>query len=179
MDEVGDERAIWDPDRAPRQASSTAGDEPLGMSKPKQIGTWTETHTARAAQGRGFPYAERHVLKGSADEGDVWLDSRGRAIVECKGGHAAETASDEQIRLWLDEAEAERVNAGAERSFLVTKRAGKGAAQSHRWWAHVGLDSLVAARLGVVGAISCTAGAIVRLPLEDMLALLAPDYGEV
>lgn len=148
------------------------------MTKPKDIGTWTETQVARCAAARGFPYADRHVLKGSLDEGDVWLDSRGRAIVEVKGGHAAEDASDEQIARWLAEAEAERVNAGAERSFLVTKRAGKGAAQSHRWWAHVGLDSLVAARLSVEGAISCNAGAIVRLPLEDVLALLAPTYGE-
>lgn len=148
------------------------------MSKSKDIGTWTETQVVKHARTRGFPHADRHVLKGSNDEGDVWLDSRGRLIVEVKGGKAAETASDTQVRAWLDETERERINAGAARAFLVLKRAGKGTQQIGQWWAVSGLTALADTYGLARYPVSTVDGAVVRMSLDDMLDLHASVFGE-
>lgn len=108
------------------------------VNKPKNIGTWTETHTARAFQRCGLDHAGRIPLKGNKDEGDVTLgDEYAWVAVEVKGGHAAETASDAQVAAWLLETEVERVNRGAEIGLLVLKRKGKGAANATDWWVHL------------------------------------------
>lgn len=127
------------------------------VNRPKQIGTAAETAVLKAARSLGFPSADRHVLKGRADEGDIWLLSTGgtlQVVIEVKGGQAAERASDAQILAWLDETDAEVLNApktipgslGATTTWviglLVTKRKGIGAANAHRWWAHMRLSTL-------------------------------------
>lgn len=150
------------------------------MSKQRTIGTKAETAVVRIAQASGFPYACRRTLKGSADEGDVQLDSRGRVIVEVKAGKAAEQASDSQVAKWLEETERERVNAGAERAFLVLKRAGKGDRNAGQWWAISGLSTATAFYYFASATTSCGANErpIVRMTLEDMLRIAKDVFGE-
>lgn len=148
------------------------------MTRSKDIGTRGETAVAKVAQASGFPYASRRTLKGSADEGDVQLDSRGRVIVEVKSGKAAEQASDSQIAKWLEETERERQNAGAERAFLVVKRAGKGERNAGQWWAISGLQQVTDIDHFGSGAIPCTDPFVVRMTWHSALALLATQYGE-
>ena len=112
------------------------------VNKPKQIGTAAETAAKKHAQQNGFPWAERQVLHGSKDVGDLWLDPIGKAIVEVKAGKAAETASDLQVSDWMAEAEREAGHVGAEAWFLLRKRAGKGDANVGMWWATFRLSTL-------------------------------------
>lgn len=100
-------------------------------NRPKQIGTKFETDTARYLTVSGIA-AERIALHGTEDQGDVVHPG---LTFECKGGHAAETASDEQIRIWLVETERERGHRGADHGVLILKRKGKGLASAGQWWA--------------------------------------------
>ncbi len=102
------------------------------MNKPKAIGTAGESAALKVFQ-KHFPEAERRTLKGSLDCGD--LSGIPGLCVEVKAGHAAETASDHQIELWLDETYTEKANAKATAAVLVVKRKGIGPANAHRWWA--------------------------------------------
>lgn len=146
------------------------------MSKSKAIGTKAETAVVKAGRRLGFPFADRHVLKGALDEGDVWLCPG--VIVEVKGGEMARAASDERINGWLAETERERINADAEIGFLVVQRRAVGEANAHRWWAITTTD--VIARLLGAGkwqvverdGTKTTSSRPVRLLLEDMLHLL-------
>jgi hypothetical protein len=148
------------------------------VSKSKDIGTWTETQVVKHARASGFPHADRHVLKGSLDEGDVWLDPTGRLIVEVKGGKSAESASDSQVRAWLDETERERQHAGASYAFLALKRAGKGAQQRGAWWAVCGLPHLADAYDSARHSLSgCNEGAVMRTTLDDMLSIFVSRFG--
>lgn len=114
------------------------------MNRSKAVGTSAESAVVRAARGHGFPHAERVVLHGNLDQGDVRLTPGLTAgcIVEVKGGQTAKTASDGQIEKWLAETERERINAGADVAILVTARAGIGAPNAHRWWAHMTTPTL-------------------------------------
>ena len=68
---------------------------------------------------------------------------------ECKGGHAAEQASDGQVAAWLlGETETERVNAGADVGILVTKRKAIGARFAGLWWAHMTIGTVVELVMG-------------------------------
>jgi len=135
-------------------------------NRPKAIGTQAESALVRYARANGFPNAERLVLHGAADQGDVRLCGRfddwgqyDTIIVEVKAGHAAEQASDAQIERWLAETERERVNAGAQEALLVTKRKGHG--KPNGWWVH-----------WHNGYHPC------RARLDDVLAMLRADgYG--
>lgn len=119
-------------------------------NRPKQIGTAAESAVVKVARKAGFSAADRHVLKGGADEGDIWLLPGGmpsQVIIEVKGGHAAEQASDAQIEKWLAETDAEVLNTNRATGayvmgFLVTKRKGVGTANAGRWWAHMRLSML-------------------------------------
>lgn len=101
-------------------------------TKSKQIGTREETRVVNYLKANGFPEAARRVLHGSADLGDILVAKD--VICEVKGGAAAETASDGQLRLWCSETERERVNAQAKHAFLVVKRKGHGDAKVGGWW---------------------------------------------
>lgn len=109
-------------------------------NRPKAIGTAAETAVVRAARTRGFPLTDRLTLTGALDRGDIGLCPG--IILEVKGGQAAKTASDALIASWLLETERERRNAHAAIGILVTARAGIGAGNAHRWWAHLRLGDV-------------------------------------
>jgi hypothetical protein len=141
------------------------------MSKQKDIGTKAETAVKNAIIQYGYTPMEAHrnILKGSADEGDVWLRSIiGLIVFEVKGGKAAKEASYEQIKKWCIEAETERVNASASFGFLVTQRAGVGYPRAGEWWAYVKLQDLI--KLKTYSTIMDKT--IVRLTLNDLLKLI-------
>lgn len=138
------------------------------MSRPRDIGTRAESAIRKVCQASGFPYAERNPLYGAKDRGDINITPG--VICEVKAGRAAETASDNQIVKWLGELETARVNAGALFAILVTKRAGIGHGNAHRWWAHTTLDGLF--QVVDVPMIYPTDDLHVRLTLADMLTLL-------
>lgn len=127
------------------------------------------------AEADGMRGAHRPALAGALDVGDVWLCPG--VIVEVKAGKAAETASDGLIDSWLDEAEVERINAGADVGILVTKRKGVGAPNAGRWWAHLRLSWLLDLT-DVRGAHLC--GLLpVRMTLADaLLTIRAAGYGD-
>lgn len=109
------------------------------MSRSKDIGTLAETMVTRWFATHGFPHAKRLVLHGSKDIGDVSLGDGIPVVVEVKGGSAAESASDQQMRLWLRELHTEMNNASESGTghygVLVVKRKGFGATKVGGWWA--------------------------------------------
>lgn len=139
------------------------------MSKAKNIGTRAETAVRNHLLAKGYDPLEAHrnVLKGSADEGDVWLrEFFGLIVFEVKGGNAAKTASHNQILKWFQEAQTERENAGAKLGFLVTQRAGVGYPRSGEWWAYADLSDLVWLRTRLE---SHPRGVITRILLSDLV----------
>jgi hypothetical protein len=150
------------------------------MNKPKAIGTAAETSVVRSSRRLGFPHAERVVLHGNLDQGDVRLTPGLTAgvIVEVKGGNAARDASDLQILAWLDETETERRNAHADVAFLVTQRRGVGPARAEQWWAHMHVRQLLDLR-GITLPVIPADDAVIRMTLAGTLAQLrASGYGE-
>lgn len=148
-------------------------------NRPKAIGTTAETAVVRAARRLGFPHAERVVLHGSLDQGDVRLTPGLTAgvIVEVKGGNAARDASDAQVWAWLVETERERINASADVALLVTQRRGVGAANADRWWAHLRVGDLARLR-DYPDAVELADDAPVRMTFASALAQLrAAGYG--
>lgn len=103
------------------------------MNKPRKIGTAAETATVNAALDAGVT-AYRVALRGIHDQGDVWLEHKGRrVVVECKAGHKAEAASRPQILAWFADTEAEAARVpGADAAVLVVKKQGKGQARDWR-----------------------------------------------
>jgi hypothetical protein len=115
------------------------------MSKAKNIGTRAETAVRNYLLSVGYDplAAHRNVLKGTADEGDVWLrEVVGLIVFEIKGGKMAKEASYGQIQKWMVETETERKNANAKFGFLVTQRAGVGYPRAGEWWAYARLGDL-------------------------------------
>lgn len=141
------------------------------MSKQKDIGTRAETAVKNAILAHGYTPLEAHrnVLKGAADEGDVWLRSIiGLIVFEVKGGKSAKEASYEQIKKWFQEAQTEKNNANASFGFLVTQRAGVGYPRAGEWWAYINLEDLV--KLKTYATIEDKT--MVRLTLNDLLNLI-------
>ncbi len=141
------------------------------MSKAKSIGTRAETAVRNYLLSTGYSPldAHRNVLKGSDDEGDVWLrETYGLIVFEVKGGKMAKDASYEQCKKWLDEAELERDNASAKLGFLVTQRAGVGYPRAGEWWAYARLGDLIYLRTHLEN----NNGTIVRLTLSDLVKLI-------
>ena len=141
------------------------------MSKAKNIGTRAETAVRNHLLSKGYTALEAHrnVLKGSADEGDVWLrEYFGLVVFEVKGGNAAKTASHNQVLKWFEEAQIERNNADAKLGFLVTQRPGVGYPRSGEWWAYADLSDLVWLR---TRSESTQRGTIARLTLSELVDL--------
>lgn len=141
------------------------------MSKSKDIGTRAETAVKNYLLSVGYSPldAHRNVLKGSVDEGDVWLrESYGLIVFEVKGGKAAKEASYGQIEKWFQEAETEKKNANAKFGFLVTQRAGVGYPRAGEWWAFCKISDIIYLRthLDVID------DNIVRLRLSDLVKLI-------
>lgn len=111
------------------------------MSNPsKTKGTEAESAVVKTLKAAGFR-AKRLTLHGNKDVGDVdcGLDD---IVIEVKGGHAAESASDGQIEKWRQETEVEKRNAGAAAGALIVKRKGIGPTNAGRWWVVLRLDEL-------------------------------------
>lgn len=145
------------------------------VNKPKAIGTKTESAVVKVLIANGWPHAERRILKGALDEGDV--TGTPGICWEVKGGKAAWYASDHQIDLWMAETEAERVNARADIGVLVVQRKGIGAGNAHRWWAAIPADRLLLA--SATDEIPGGAGFPIRLLLVDAIRVLRSlGYGD-
>lgn len=142
------------------------------MSKAKAIGTRAETAVRNYLLSIGYTelQAHRNVLKGSDDEGDVWLrdETYGLIVFEVKGGKAAKEASYQQIQKWYQEAETECQNANAKFGFLVTQRAGVGYPRAGEWWAYATIGDLANVRYG----IGIPEGTLVRLTLAELMRLI-------
>jgi hypothetical protein len=141
------------------------------MSKSKAIGTRAETAVRNYLLSVGYSPldAHRNVLKGSDDEGDVWLrEERGLIVFEIKGGKSAKDASYGQIAKWYEEAETERDNANGRLGFLVTQRAGIGYPRAGDWWAYATLGDLIYLRTN----LELTNKTLVRLTLSDLVKLI-------
>jgi hypothetical protein len=141
------------------------------LSKSKDIGTRAETAVRNYLLSVGYnPLdAHRNVLKGTADEGDVWLrETYGLIVFEVKGGKAAKEASYGQVEKWMQEAETERANANAKFGFLVTQRAGVGYPRAGEWWAYAKVQDIIYLRthLDIIDE------SIVRLRLSDLVKLI-------
>ena len=141
------------------------------MSKSKDIGTRAETAVRNYLLSVGYDpmTAHRNVLKGSADEGDVWLrESYGLIVFEIKGGKSAKDASYEQVRKWYEEAEVEKANANGKFGFLVTQRAGVGYPRAGEWWAYAKLSDLIYLRT----YMDTKSDTLVRLTLRELVLLI-------
>lgn len=88
------------------------------MSAQRAKGTRWESACVTYARANGFPHAERRALSGGKDRGDLNISPG--VVVECKSQARHSFAE------WLDEAEVERVNAGADVAFVWAHRRGKG-----------------------------------------------------
>jgi hypothetical protein len=142
------------------------------LSKAKNIGTRAETAVRNYLLSAGYDPLEAHrnVLKGSLDEGDVWLrESYGLIIFELKGGKSAKDASYNQILKWIEETNNEVANAKARMGFLVTQRAGVGYPRAGEWWAYADLADLVFLR---TYSDAVPRGTIVRVLLNDLVGLI-------
>lgn len=141
------------------------------MSKAKDIGTRAETAVRNYLLSVGYhPLdAHRNVLKGTADEGDVWLrETYGLIVFEVKGGKMAKEASYGQIEKWMLEAETERANADGKFGFLVTQRAGVGYPRAGEWWGYAKVEDIIYLRT----RLSILDSSIVRLRLCDLVKLI-------
>ncbi|WP_172121374.1 hypothetical protein [Actinomyces faecalis] len=142
-------------------------------TRPKDIGTAAETALVRYAREHGHPGARRIALAGARDQGDVWLTEG--IIVEVKAGHAAERASDEQVRAWWGQTVTERDNHGVPVGVLVTKRAGYSGARCGAWSAWVDLDTLhrlIGAPWASQSPLGAQTGAhLVRMSVASLTAL--------
>ena len=142
------------------------------MSKAKQIGTAAETAVRKYLLSAGYSELEAHrnVLKGTNDEGDVWLREplRGLIVFEIKGGKAAKEASYGQIEKWFQEAELEKTNAKGRFGFLVTQRAGVGAPRAGEWWAYAKLGDIIELKSHLPHADNT----LVRIRLQELVGLI-------
>lgn len=142
------------------------------MSKAKQIGTAAETAVRNFLLSQDYTELEAHrnVLKGTNDEGDVWLrePTKGLIVFEIKGGKAAKEASYGQIEKWFQEAELEKQNASGKFGFLVTQRAGVGYPRAGEWWAYAKLGDLVFLRT----YLDNSDDTLVRIRLTDLVRLI-------
>lgn len=140
----------------------------MAPRRPKDIGTEAETKMVRFLAANGWPNVERRALRGTDDQGDV--TGTPGLVWEVKGGEAAKTASDLQIRDWLHETERERTRAHAAYGFLITARRQKNVSA---WWAHMWADQLADLCGASDGQLRPAAESVaVRVTLTDLVGLL-------
>ena len=96
------------------------------MSNPsKAKGTAAEVAVVKWLNANGYPHAERRALAGSSDKGDVaGLPSTVVEVKSCKS-HA--------LSQWVDELEAEIVNARSLTGVVIAKR--RGTTDPGAWYA--------------------------------------------
>jgi hypothetical protein len=154
------------------------------MGKSTAIGTAHTTAVINYLKPHGFGNAELRNLAGIHDKGDI-VGTPG-VVWECKGGHAAETASDLLVTQWLAETERERRNASADIGVLVLKRKAIGTVNAGRYWAILpfwqivnNLDSHNDTALRGTAAVRMVNTAPVRLYLHDAVHFIrATGYGD-
>lgn len=135
-------------------------------NKPKAIGTAAESAVANEALATSIP-AYRTALRGSGDVGDVHL-AHGRAVIECKAGNMAHTASWRLLADWWMETELEASRVvNCDLAVLVVKRKGSGKARD--WRAFVRIDEY----LWVTKAMEVHSPRVVEMPYGGLLADLA------
>lgn len=88
------------------------------MTASKQRGTRWESLVVEYLRGAGWPNAERRALAGAKDRGDV--AGVVGMVVEAKAARRIELAG------WVDEANTERDNDGADIGVVWIKRPGRG-----------------------------------------------------
>ena len=101
------------------------------MSKQRAKGTLAESHLVRWLRENGID-ADRHPLRGNLDQGDI--SGVGNWAVEVKNHRSS------SYQAWLREAEAERVNAGAENAVVIHKPHGVGVSDPGKWIAVMTVD---------------------------------------
>lgn len=97
------------------------------MSKSRQKGTAAETAVVKWLRANGWEDADRHPLRGQADQGDIKAISN--TVLEVKNHRSY------QIPAWLREVEVEKQNAKAEFGAVIIKPNGVGLASVDQWWA--------------------------------------------
>lgn len=145
-------------------------------NRSKALGTKAESAVVRYLRDNGFAHAERRALHGSADLGDV--TGTPGICWEIKGGEAARSASDGQVRAWLQETTIETLNAGADLGILVRQQWRKTPAQ---WVATVTIaDLLTLYGLSAADRMCAEAdGSPVHMSLANLVAILRHNgYGD-
>lgn len=110
------------------------------MSNPsKAKGTAAESAIVKYLRANGFGGADRQPLRGGRDQGDINVCPG--IIIEAKTSartKATGLPADKVLRMWLDQTELERTNAGAAVGLLVVKR--HGTTDAGRWncWCRLG-----------------------------------------
>jgi len=97
------------------------------MSKARQKGTAAETAVVKWLRANGWKDADRHPLRGQADQGDI--KAINNTVLEVKNHRSY------QIPAWLREVEAEKQNAKAEFGAIIIKPNGIGLSSVDQWWA--------------------------------------------
>ena len=105
------------------------------MANPsKSKGTSAETACVRWFRLNGFTGADRQPLRGNRDAGD--LDLAPGLVAEIKAYRLPlGTPTAGQLAAWLDQADMEKVNAGARHCPLIVKR--PGTTDVGRWFAYL------------------------------------------
>lgn len=88
----------------------------------RNLGTRYETSIKDWLRDNGWPYADRKVLEGSEDKGDIRLSERVPFVIEAKT--AKSTTDRASLGTFVKELEVEVKNANAECGAVVFKRKG-------------------------------------------------------
>lgn len=145
------------------------------MNRNKATGNDRELRAAKFMRTRGYPKARRSLAGRRLDEGD--LENCGLVAWQIK--RLKSGASRNLIRKWLQEAQKQKANKGADFGFLLYVAEFKPVAQ---WSVYAYLDDVVTLsqdEYRLSDLYSVTSNIIVRLDFEDMLDLLRnAGYGE-
>lgn len=105
----------------------------MAKQKPKDKGTKAESDVVAWAKKYGYYRAERLVLHGSADVGDVRLAEG--VMVQVKDGYTdRKEPTDYQVGQWLAEVDKQRKAGDWDIALLVHKRFGKSDPDNWRWY---------------------------------------------
>ena len=108
------------------------------MSKAKQKGTTYETQVRTYLNNNEFPNAERQVLHGNKDTGDIKgiTSPNGKIILQCKNHQTM------QLSTWLNDTQEQAQHANAQ-GILIHKRKGYGENKFGQQYATMTLDTLL------------------------------------